>query len=46
MNPILIQKEQEKDKKLQQDIKKRTIEGAELVTNHKLIVIPKRYKIE
>jgi hypothetical protein len=48
MNPILIQKEQEKDKKLQQDIKKhvhkyktRTIEGAELVTHHKLIVIPK-----
>jgi hypothetical protein len=48
MNPILIQKEQEKDKKLQQDIKKnvrkyktRTIEGVELVTRHKLIVIPK-----
>jgi hypothetical protein len=44
----LIQKEQEKDKKLQQDIKnhvhkykKRTIEGAEIVTHHKLIVIPK-----
>jgi hypothetical protein len=48
MNLILIQKEQEKDKKLQQDIKKnvhkyktRTIEGVELVTHHKLIVIPK-----
>jgi hypothetical protein len=48
MNPLLIQKEQEKDKKLQQDIKKhvhkykkRTIEGAEIVTHHKLIVIPK-----
>jgi hypothetical protein len=48
MNPILIQKEQEKDKKLQHDIKNhvhkyktRTIEGAELVTHHKLIVIPK-----
>jgi hypothetical protein len=48
MNPILIHKEQEKDKKLQQGIKKnvhkykkRTIEGTELVTHHKLIVIPK-----
>jgi hypothetical protein len=48
MNPILIHKEQEKDKKLQKDIKKnvhkyktRTIEGVELITRHKLIVIPK-----
>jgi hypothetical protein len=48
MNPVLIQKEQEKDKKLQQDIqknvqkyKKRKIEGAEIVTQNKLIVIPK-----
>jgi hypothetical protein len=44
----LIHKEQEKDKKLQKDIKKnvhkyktRTIEGVELITRHKLIVIPK-----
>jgi hypothetical protein len=48
MSPVLIQKEQEKDKKLQQDIqknvqkyKKRKIEGAEIVTQNKLIVIPK-----
>jgi hypothetical protein len=48
MNTLLIQKEQEKDKKLQQDIqknvqkyKKRKIEGAEIVTQNKLIVIPK-----
>jgi hypothetical protein len=48
MNPVLIQKEQEKDQKLQQDIqknankyKKQKIEGAEIVTHHKLIVIPK-----
>jgi transposase InsO family protein len=48
MSPVLIQKEQEKDQKLQQDIqknankyKKRKIEGAEIVTHHKLIVIPK-----
>jgi hypothetical protein len=52
-NPILIQKEQEKVKKLQQNIKKhvhkykkRTIEGAEIVTHHKLIVIPKKLQIE
>jgi transposase InsO family protein len=48
MNPILIQKEQEKDKKLQKEIQKnsnkyilRTIEGAKLVTYKRLIVIPK-----
>jgi hypothetical protein len=48
MNPILIQKEQEKDKKLQKEIQKnsnkyiiRTIEGAKLVTYKRLIVIPR-----
>jgi hypothetical protein len=48
MNPILIQKEQEKDIKLQQDIqwnvekyRKQKLEGAEVITHHKLIVIPK-----
>jgi hypothetical protein len=46
MNPVLIQKEQEKDKKLQKEIQKnsnkyiiRTIEGAKLVTYKRLIVI-------
>jgi transposase InsO family protein len=48
MNPALIQKEQEQDEKLQQDIqknvekyRKRKLEGADIVTHHKLIVIPK-----
>jgi transposase InsO family protein len=48
MNPTLIQQEQEKDKKLQQDIqknvekyRKRKLEGADIITHHKLIVIPK-----
>jgi putative transposase len=47
MNPVLIQREQEKDKKLQQDIqqnvdkyRKRKLEGAEVITHKKLIVIP------
>jgi hypothetical protein len=44
----LIQQEQEKDKTLQQDIqknvekyRKRKLEGADVITHHKLIVIPK-----
>jgi transposase InsO family protein len=44
----LIQKEQEQDTKLQQDIqknvekyRKRKLEGADIITHHKLIVIPK-----
>jgi hypothetical protein len=48
MNPQLIQQEQEKDKTLQQDIqknvekyRKRKLEGVEVLTHHKLIVIPK-----
>jgi hypothetical protein len=48
MNPALIQKEQEQDEKLQQDIQKnvekywkRKLEGVDIVTHHKLIVIPK-----
>jgi hypothetical protein len=48
MNPVLIQKEQEQDEKLQQDIqrnvekyRKQKLEGADIVTHHKLIVILK-----
>jgi hypothetical protein len=48
MNPALIQKEQEQDEKLQQDIqknvekyRKRKLERADIVTHHKLIVIQK-----
>jgi hypothetical protein len=48
MNLPLIQQEQEKDMKLQQDIqkdvekyRKRKLEGVEILTHHKLIVMPK-----
>jgi hypothetical protein len=48
MSPALIQREQENDKELQKDIYrnsekywKRKLEGAELITHHKLICIPK-----
>jgi transposase InsO family protein len=48
MSPSLVQKEQAKDKELQKDIsrnpdkyRKRKLEGAEVITRHKLIVIPK-----
>jgi hypothetical protein len=48
MSPVLIQQEQSKDKELQKDIQKnakkyrtRKLEGAEVITHHRLIKIPK-----
>jgi putative transposase len=48
MSPVLIQQEQSKDKELQKDIQKnvkkyriRKIEGADIITQHRLIIIPK-----
>jgi hypothetical protein len=48
MSPALIQKEQAKDKELQRDIsknpdryRKRKLEGSEIITQNKLICIPK-----
>jgi hypothetical protein len=48
MSPVLIQQEQSRDKELQKDIQKnvkkyriRKLEWADIITQHKLIVIPK-----
>jgi hypothetical protein len=53
MSPVRIQQEQSRDKELQKDIQKnvkkyriRKIEGADIVTQHRLIIIPKTLQKE